>query len=240
VAVNARTDRVYVSQADVTAPALAVVSGTGDAVRPVLPAGRAISALAVHPIGARVFAGDAAAAEVVMLDAEDDTLLGVIPVSGPVVALAVNQSANRLYASVSGGQPGVDIIELGGMTRKHVPFPEGPPRHLVVDPHNDRLYAGRAEPPLLMAMAGPEAASAGVMPLPAAAMGLGLDTQTGRLYVSHGELRQMTVVDGASMKPLATATMPDRYEAIAVDPQSKPAQIYLASPTGVLAIMTDP
>jgi DNA-binding beta-propeller fold protein YncE len=240
VAADGRTDRVWVAQSDVTAPAVSVLSGAGEGVRAILPAGRAISALAVHPIGARVFAGDAAAPEVVMLNAADDTVLGVIPVSGPVVALAVNQSANRLYASVGGAQPGVDVIELGSMARKHLPFPDGAPRHLVVDPHNDRLYAHRLQPPLLQAMAGPEASSAGELSLPGAAMGLGLDTLTGRLYVSHGELRQMTVVDGASMKPLATAAMGDRYEAVAVDPQSSPAQIYLASPSGTLAIMTDP
>jgi hypothetical protein len=91
-----------------------------------------------------------------------------------------------------------------------------------------------------MAMAGPAASPAGALSLPAAATGLALDSQTGRVYASHGELRQMTVVDGPAMMPLASAQMADRYEAIVVNPQMKPAQIYLASPSGTLAIMIDP
>jgi len=91
-----------------------------------------------------------------------------------------------------------------------------------------------------MAMSGPAASPAGALPLPAAATGLALDSQTGRVYASHGELRQMTVVDGPAMQPLPGAQMADRYESIVVDPQMKPAQIYLASPSGILAIMTDP
>jgi hypothetical protein len=240
VAVNPRTDRVYVAQADVAAPALSVVPGAGGDARPVLPAGRSVSAVAVNPIGARVFVGDAGAAEVVMLNAANDTVISVIRVSGPVLALAVSQTANRLYASVGGERPGVDVINLAEMALSHVPFPQGAPRHLAVDPHTDRLYADRAEPPLLLAMAGIEATSAGSMPLPAPALGMGLDTVRERLYLSHGDLRQMTVADGASMKLLADAAMTDRYEAIAVDPQLKPAQIYLTSPSGTLAIMTDP
>jgi hypothetical protein len=91
-----------------------------------------------------------------------------------------------------------------------------------------------------MAMSGPAASPAGAVSLPAAAMGLALDSQTGRVYASHGEIRQMTVVDGPAMEPLASAQMADRYEAIEVDPQMKPAQIYLASPSGSPAIMIYP
>jgi YVTN family beta-propeller protein len=240
VAVDPRTNRVYLAQADPSAPALSALPGEGGAAAAVLPAGRSVSALAVHPVGARLFVGDAAAPEVVMLNAAEDTVLQVISVSGPVVALAVDQSANRLYVSVGGERPGVDVIDLASMALAHRPLPGGAPRHLIVDPHNDRLYADCAEPPLLLAMAGPAASPAGALPLPAAAMGLALDSQTGRVYASHGELRQMTVVDGPAMKPLPRAEMADHYEAIVVDPQMKPAQIYLASPSGTLAIMTDP
>jgi hypothetical protein len=239
VAVDPRTDKVYVAQADATAPAVSVVPGAGGTASPALPAGRTVAALAVHPIGARLFVGDAVAPEVVMLDTAKDTVLGVIRVSGPVLALGVNQSANRLYASVSGAQQGVDVVDLAAMALTHVPLPEGPPRHLVVDPHNDRVYGDQAAPPLLLAIAGPQVTAAGTMPLAAPAMGLGFDSQNGRVYVCHGELRQMTVVDGSAMTPLASPAMTDRYEAIVVDPQLKPAQIYLAGPSGSLAIMAD-
>jgi hypothetical protein len=240
VAVDPRTDKVYVGQADATAAALSVVPGAGGTAAPALPAGRTVAALAVHPIGARLFVGDAMAPEVVMLDTAKDTVLGVIRVSGPVLALGVNQSANRLYASVSGAQQGVDVVDLATMALTHVPLPEGPPRYLVIDPHNDRVYGDRAAPPLLLAVAGPEVTAAGTLSLAAPALGLSLDSQNGRVYVCHGELRQMTVVDGPAMTPVATPAMTDRYEAIVVDPQLKPAQIYLAGPSGTLAIMSDP
>jgi DNA-binding beta-propeller fold protein YncE len=239
VAVDPRTDKIYVGQADAASPALSVIPGAGGTASPVLPSGRAVAALAVHPVGARLFVGDAAAPEVVMLDTTRDAVLGVIHVSGPVLALGVNQSTNRLYVSVSGAQQGVDVVELGTMALTHVPLPDGPPRRLVVDPHNDRVYGDRAQPPLLLAMTGPQAMEAGSMPLTGPAMGLGLDSQTGRVYVCHGELRQLTVVDGPAMTPLTTPAMTDRYEAIVVDPQLKPAQIYLVGPSGMLAIMRD-
>ncbi len=240
VAVDPRTDKVYVGQSEATMPALSVMPGTGGKATPVLPSGRTVAALAVHPIGARLFVGDAAAAEVVMLNAADDTVLRVIPVSGPVVALAVNQSANRLYVSVSGDRAGIDVINLGSMALAHLALPGGAPPHVIVDPHNNRLYADRVQPPSLLAMAGAAASDAGTVSLPAAAMGLALDSQTGRVYASHGEVRQMTVVDGPSISLLTSAEMTDRFTAIVVDPQMNPAQIYLAGPSGTLAIMTDP
>jgi len=238
--------RLFVGNRDVVGPAVSVVDTTTGHTQSFLPAGLRVRGLVfdegISPAG-RLYVGDPAGNDVMVVDGGTGQVTGHIPLGGPPVAIALNPTNGEVAVAVQGPAPVLALIDPSSQTMSAAPIPiqEGQPVQVAVDSNTGKFFVARggANPALLVLRPGSTMFD-NAIPIAPDVTGLAIDPRTSRIYLSHGAADLAEVIDGTSGNPLALVPIGDAPNHAAVDIDSTPTQVYMVDTVGgVLSILTD-
>ncbi|MDI5977773.1 YncE family protein [Amycolatopsis magusensis] len=210
VAVNSGTGTVYVAARN----AVAVVSG--NVVVATVPLGGPLSDIAVDERTGRVYAANAVAGTVTVLDGDNSAVLGVIAAGPGMSTVDVDEEANAVYAT---GGPDGSVAVLDGVSntlRETLPGEAGPLAGVRVDSGRQVAYFTGDQSKTVEVLDTAAASFVASVPVGKAPAGLDLHEERNKVYVANSGIHHLSVLDGETRTEEAEILLPSAASSVAV------------------------
>ena len=224
VAVNASTNRVYVSHIGVDSlTSTDQISVIDAATNSVTTVGLAVSTsgLAVNSSAGRLYLANFFEPSFTVLSSAADTLsaLATIPVPNGPVAVAFNPSTGLIYVS-SFSDHKLVVIDVSGPVPAVVATIGVPnnPVGVAINSSTNRIYVASLSGDSLSVVDGQTNAVIATIPTGDGALGVAVNPTTNRIFVTNSNSNTVTVLDGATNRILATVPVGPNPTGVAVNP----------------------
>jgi YVTN family beta-propeller protein len=223
IAVNAANGRAYIVNGD--DGTVSVIDGKTDQVVATVPAANHPYAIAANPVTGKVYVSRTYSDEITVIDAATNTPTGIT--TGSPDFIAVDANADKIYllgyeggtVSVLDGMSGIISKRSAGMHAWNI----------AVNEASGTVYVPKSGNAEVVAFSTGSASST-TIPTGEIPCAIGINLRTNAVYVVNYGSNNVTVIDGATGKPVVTVPVGYRPEAIAVDSVNN--LIYVANTRG--------
>ncbi|HET7768529.1 MAG TPA: beta-propeller fold lactonase family protein, partial [Chloroflexota bacterium] len=223
VAINATTNRVYVSHIGVesltSTDQVSIIDGATNTATTV---GLTVSTsgLAVNPSASRLYLANFFEPSFTVLSTEGGTLaaLSTIPSPNGPVAVAFNASTGLVYLS-SFSEHQLVVIDVSGATPaivRVIPMPNNPVG-VAINPTTNRIYVASLSGDSVTVVDGQTHTVIATVATGDGAVGVAVNPTTNRVFVANGNASTVSVIDGATNQVIATVPVGPNPTGIAVN-----------------------
>ena len=228
VAVNERTNRIYVANGNINNSNVSIIEGESNTVVGTIIVGNGPHGVAVNEKTNRIYVANSGSSSnnVSVIDGESNTVIGTVAVGISPRGVAVNEETNRIYVS-NYNSSNVSVIDGGTNTVIGTVAMGISPQGVAVNEETNRIYVSNYNSSNVSVIDGGTNTVIGTVAMGSSPRGVAVNEETNRIYVSNLNSNNVSVIDGETNTVIGTVAVGNSPYGVAVN--EKTNQIYVAN-----------